>query len=163
MALEIRFESAQELAEQDLFAFFAGQCDAELVDLDPRDPFLRTQVMDIMPYLVTPVDEEQEEMEERHAGKIGFRRKISVTFRFSGTAEYGERLAGWEVMLNAVIVFVRKYPAEAVLLFNGEEILMRCHNGEIVFDTSEYFDEEPSLMAIVSRHRQEALEQPLMG
>jgi len=86
------------------------------------------------------------------------------TFRsLNGRADPDQELAGLEMMLNAVIAFARKYPAEAVLLFNGEEIIMRCHDGEIVFDTSEYFEEEPSLAAIVSRHRQEALEQPLMG
>jgi hypothetical protein len=163
VALEIEFESAQELTKADLLGFFARQCDAELIDLDPRDPFLRTQAMDIMPHRVTPVDKEQEEDEEWHADKIGFLPKISVTFRFSGTAEYYERLAAWEVMLNAIIAFARMYPAEAVLLFNGEEIIMRCHNGEIIFDTSEYFEEEASLAAIVSRHRQETLDQPLMG
>jgi hypothetical protein len=40
---------------------------------------------------------------------------------------------------------------------------MRCHEGQIVFDESEYFAEEPRLAAIVPRHRQEALDQPLMG
>jgi hypothetical protein len=162
MAMEIRLESAQELAEQDLFAFFAQQCDAQLIDLDPRDPFLRTPAMDIMPYPVTPVDEEQEEMEQRFVDKVGFRRRISVTFRFRGTASLEAQDAAWEVMLNAVIAFVRKYPAEAVLLFNGEEILMRCHNGEIIFDTTDYFQEIPNLAAIVSRHRQDTLDQPLM-
>lgn len=162
MALEIEFESAQELAKAELLEFFARQCDAELIDLDPRDPFLRTQAMDIMPHLVTPVDKEQEEDVEWHAGMIGFRPNISVTFRFRGTASLDAQDVAWEVMLNAVIAFVRKYPAEGVLLFNGEEILMRCHNGEIIFDTTEYFQEIPNLSAIVSRHRQETLDQPLM-
>ena len=161
--MEIVFESAHELTKPELFAFFTRQCDAQLVDLDPRDPFLRTQPMDIMPGLLMPVDDEQEEMESRHASKIGFRPRLAVTFRFSGTAEYGERLVGWQVMLNAVIAFVRAFPAEAVLIFNGEEILMRYHQDEIIFDTSEYFAEEPSLTLIVSRHRQETLSQPLMG
>lgn len=162
MALEIEFESAQELTKAELLEFFARQCDAELIDLDPRDPFLRSQAMDIMPHRVTPVDKEQEEDVQWHAGKIGFRPKISVTFRFRGTASLEAQDTAWEVMLNAVIAFVRQYPAEAVLLFNGEKILMRCHNGEIIFDTTEYFQEIPNLVAIVSRHRQETLDQPLM-
>lgn len=145
-----------------MFAFFAQRTDAELVELDPRDPFLRTPGMDIMPYRVTPVDEEQEETEQWHADKIGFRPKILVVFRVRGRADQAQELAGFQTMLNAIIAFARKYPAEAVLLFNGEEVIMRCHNGEIVFDTSEYFAEEPSLLAIVSRHRQETLDQPLM-
>lgn len=162
MALEIRLESAQDVSEQDLFAFFGRQCDAQLVDLDPRDSFLRTPAMDITPYPVTPVDEEQEEVEERFVSKIGFRRRISVTFRFRGTASIEERDIAWALLLNAVIAFVRQYPAEAVLLFNGEEVLMRCHHGEIIFDTSEYFEEVPGLAQIVSRHRQETLDQPYM-
>jgi hypothetical protein len=162
VALEIRLESAQELTKAELLEFFARQCDAELIDLDPRDPFLRTQAMDVMPHRVTPVDKEQEEDEQWHAAKIGFRPKISATFRFRGTASVEAQDAAWEVMLNAVIAFVHRYPAEAVLLFNGEEILMRCRNGEIIFDTTEYFQEIPNLAAIVSRHRQETLDQPLM-
>lgn len=68
----------------------------------------------------------------------------------------------WEMMLHVVIAFAQQYPAEAVLLFNGEEILMRCHDGEVIFDTSVCFEEDPNLAAIVSKHRQETLDQPFM-
>lgn len=70
--------------------------------------------------------------------------------------------AAWMTMLRLVIAFGQQYPAEAVLLFEGCEILMRCHDGEIIFDTTEYFHEIPHLAAIVSEHRQETLAQPFM-
>jgi hypothetical protein len=163
VSLGIRFTSAQELADAELLDFFTRQCDAELIDFDPRDPFLRTPGMDITTYAVSPVDEDQAEEEDWHAAKLGFWRRSIADFRVRGVASLEDKLAGWEVMLNAVIAFVRKYPGEAALVFNGEEILMRYREGEIMFDTSEYFDEELSLATIVSRHRQEQLEQPLMG
>jgi len=163
VALDITFESAERLSNEDLLDFFTRQSDGEVIDLDPDNPFLRTPGMDITTYAISPVDTDQEEEEDRHAAKIGFRRRILADFRIRGIAGLDERLSGWEMMLNAVIAFTRMYPAEAALIFNGEEVLMRCHNGKIIFDTSEYFKEEPSLAAIVSRHRQETLEQPLMG
>lgn len=118
--------------------------------------------MEIRSYLFAPRGRELKERAERHAGKIGFRPKISVTFGFRKLASQQERDAAWETMLHMVIALARQYPAEVVLLFNGEEILMRCRNGEIVFDTSVYFKEDPNLAAIVSQHRQETLEQPFM-
>jgi hypothetical protein len=85
-----------------------------------------------------------------------------VTFGIRRLASLQERDAAWELMLYLVIAFAQRYPAEAVLLFEDAEILMRCRDGEIVFDTSEYFEENPNLAMIVSQHRQESLDQPNM-
>lgn len=40
--------------------------------------------------------------------------------------------------------------AEAVL-FNAEEIHMRCRDAEVIFDASVYFEEDPNLAPIVSQ------------
>jgi len=160
VALEIELESAQELTTADVLEFLVQRCDAELIDRFFSDSFLRTPGMEIRAYRIAPRGRELKEEAERHAGKIGFRAKISVTFGIRDLASLPERDAAWETMLHLVIAFAQRYPAEAVLLFDGAEVLMRCRDGEIVFDTSEYFEEDPNLAAIVSQHRQETLDQP---
>lgn len=160
MAHEIELESAQELKPVDVLEFLAQQCDSELVGRWSGDPFVRTPGMEIRAYRLAPRGREPKEEAQRHAAKIGFWPKMSVTFGIRKLASLPERDAAWERMLHLVIAFAQQYPAEAVLLFEGAEILMRCRNGEIIFDTSVCFEEDPNLAAIVSMHRQETLDQP---
>jgi len=160
VAQEIELESAQELKPADVLEFLAQQCDTDLVGRWSGDPFLRTPGMEIRAYRVAPKGRELKE--KAHAAKIGFRPKISVTFGIRKLASLPERDAAWEMMLHLVIAFAQRYPAEAVLLFEGAEVLMRCRDGEIVFDASEYFEEDLNLAAIVSQHQQETLDQPYM-
>lgn len=87
---------------------------------------------------------------------------MSVGFGIRKLASLQERDAAWVMMLHLVIGFAQRYLAEAVLLFEGCEILMRCHDGEIIFDTSDHFEEDLNLAAIVSQHRRETLDQPFM-
>lgn len=159
MALEIDFESAYEMPVSQLRDFVARQSDGEAMDPD-GSLYFRTPGMDVSPYVIDT--RELSEEEDRHTGKVGFRRRVLVSFRERARAGEDDRLAGWVMLLNLVLDFVRHHPEEALLVYNGERVLMRCRDKEIVFDTWDGFDEEPALAAIVSRYPREELDQPLL-
>jgi hypothetical protein len=159
VALEIDFESAHEMPISELLDFVARQSDGEL--LDPQGtPYFRTPGMDVSPYAIDTRALSEEE--DRHAAQTGFRRRTLVTFRERGRSTEQERLAGWVMLLNLVLEFLRRYPDDALLVYNGERVLMRHREKETVFDAWEGFEDEPALAAIVSRHPREQLEQPFL-
>lgn len=159
MALEYDFESAQQIDYADLFAFFASHTSGEVIDAD-GSPFLRTPGMDVSPYVVDP--DSPAERESGHAELIDFERRALVKFRMHNTASEDERQTAYAVMLNCVIDFMRTYPADAVLLYNSEQVIVRCKDGKIVFDEWEDFDEEPGMAPIAALFERRELPQPLL-
>lgn len=159
MALEIDFESAHEMVYSDLASFVARQSDGEPMDPEGT-PYFRTPGMDVTPFVVDAAELSEEE--DRHAPKAGFRRRVLVRFRERARASEDERVAGWVMILNFALEFLRRYPDDALLVYNGERVLMRCRDKEVTFDTWDGFDEEPVLEAIVSLHPRERLEQPFL-
>jgi hypothetical protein len=159
VALEIDFESAHEMPLEELRGFVARQADGEPLDPD-GSPYFRTPGMDVSPFVIDPARLSEEE--DRHAAKAGLRRRTLITFRERARAGDDEVLAGWVMLLNLVLEFMRRYPDDALLVYNGERVLMRCRDKHIVWDTWDGFDEEPGLAAIVSRHAREELEQPFL-
>jgi hypothetical protein len=159
VALEIDFESAHEVPVAELREFVARQADGEPMDPD-GGPYFRTPGMDVTPFAIDA--RQLSEEEDRHAAKAGFRRQVFINFRFRHGATDEQSLAAWVMMLNLVLEFLRRYPDDALLVYNGERVLMRCRDSEIVFDTWDGFDEEPALEAIVSRYPREEVAQPFL-
>lgn len=159
MALEIDFESAHEMPISQLREFAARQADGEAMDPD-GGLYFRTPGMDVTPFVIDAGRLSEEE--DRHAAKAGFRRRVFVNFRSRDRATDAESLAAWVMMLNFALEFLRRYPDDALLVYNGERVLMRCRDKEIVFDSWDGFDDEPGLEAIVSRYPRENLAQPFL-
>jgi hypothetical protein len=159
VALEIDFESAHEMAYSDLADVVARQSDGEPMDPEGT-PYFRTPGIDVTPFVLDPAELSEEE--DRHAARAGFRRRVLVRFRERARASEDEVVAGWVMMLNFALEFMRRYPDDAMLVYNGERVLMRCRDKEVVFDTWEGFDEEPVFEGIVNRHPREQLEQPFL-
>jgi hypothetical protein len=160
VALELDFESAHEMSHTELVDFVARQSDGELMDPE-GSPYYRTPGMDVSPFVIDT--RELSEEEDRHASKAGLRRLTLVRFRERARASEEESVAGWVMMLNLVLEFLRRYPAEdALLVHNGERVLMRHRQKETVFDAWDGLDEEPGLAAIVNRYPREQLAQPFL-
>jgi hypothetical protein len=164
MSVDIEYETDQVIQQDALFEFVVSQLGAQVIEpLDGSTAIGRTAGMDVSSIALPDRDSDadEEEMEQRHAAHVGFRRRSLVAFRLSGRATPEERDAAWAQILNLAIELARRYPGEAALVLDFERILMRATaSGGVVFDTWEGFAEDPELAAIVARWPQQTLDQP---
>lgn len=166
MSLTIQYDTDQQIPASLLLDLVVTGMGAELFQPpDGTAAFARTPAMDIVCSALPEKAEDanQEDLEQTHASGVGFRRRSTVSFRLIGRASVEHRDAAWAQILNFAIDLSQRFPGQAALVMNYEQILMRAtgSNG-VVFDTWEGFAEDPALAAIVSRWPQETLEQPML-
>ncbi|MEV0269869.1 hypothetical protein AB0H43_13910 [Hamadaea sp. NPDC050747] len=164
--MDIEYETDQVLSPDDLRTTIVALLDAVIVEpADGSQMFLRAPGVDITCLALPEHDDdpEQEAMEQRHAAHMGFRRRSLVAFRLRGTATAEESDAAWAQILNLAVELPSRHPGNAALVLDFERVLMRATpQAGITFDTWDGFTEDPELMAIVSKHGQLTLDQPLL-
>lgn len=90
---------------------------------------------------------------------FGFRPNISVFFRISPKEDYEK---GRHTLLQATIELLRQVPGDAVLLFNGENIVLQRIGGQLVLN-EEWGNWTPSQLADVTLpHELRNLPSPLL-
>jgi len=99
--------------------------------------------------------------EARAASLFGFSHRITAIFRFHNLRRELEN-HNTAVMIGCVLGILQKTRADGVLLFNGEEAVLRCVGGEAVFSDAWDWDDSPEAAAIRSGHRVARLGQPLL-
>ncbi|WP_328459371.1 SitI3 family protein [Actinoplanes sp. NBC_00393] len=86
------------------------------------------------------------------AKRLGFAHRVTVCFRFP-SAHMGLQAPNIALMVRAVLSIFEQTGADGVLLFNGEEAVLRCVDGEVLASADwqawEGFAEVTELMADV--------------
>jgi len=152
MAIEYTYYSAADLATDEVRSVLA----AALAGVLAPDGTAVRDGLSATAYRVEPGEE------ATAAQLFGFTHRVTVRFRFSNTrpdlAEHNTAL-----MAGAVLSIVDRTGADSVLLFNGEEAILRSVRGEAVFGADwEDWESFPEAAALKVGRRVAALAQPLL-
>jgi hypothetical protein len=152
MALEYTYYGAADLTTDQLRSMVAA---ALAGDITP-DGWVVREGLTAMPYRVDPG-------EEASAPPLfGFSHRITVRFRFSNLQRELEE-HNTALMVAAVLAIIDRTGADSVLLFNGEEAILRSIDGEVVFaEDWEGWEDYPEAGPLLEGHRVEKLPQPLL-
>ncbi|MCP2323594.1 hypothetical protein HDA40_002101 [Hamadaea flava] len=166
MPTELHYFTDQVIRHRRLLTFVASRLGAQI--RKPRDGsprYAHTAGMGVfcaaLPRRVR--NREREYLEQSTAASFGFRTRSSVYFQLRGVASLEESDHAWAQVLELAIDLAAWRLGDAVLVFNREQILMRCTRAHgVVFDNWEAFAETPELAMIVARCPQRTLDQPLL-
>ena len=91
---------------------------------------------------------------------FGFRDRVTVFFRFDKRPEAQDHATA--VMIHAVLSLLERTGGDSVLLFNGEDAVLRTVNGQAIFDADRDEWDYPEAAALREGHRVARLPQPLL-
>jgi len=100
-------------------------------------------------------------VEARAASLFGFSHRITANFRFHNLRRELED-HNTAVMIGCVLGILQRTGADGVLLFNGEEAVLRCAGGDAIFSDDWDWEGSPEAAALRSGHRVARLAQPLL-
>jgi hypothetical protein len=149
MAIEYTYYSAADLDTESLQSRVAGALSATP---SPDGSMFRDGLW-VAAYRVEPGEE------ATAPGLFHFPHRLTVLFRFSSTRRDLEA-HNTALMLGAVLSLA---PADGVLLFNGEEAVVRITEGQATFAADwEDWDDMAEVTALRSTHKVMPLSQPLL-
>jgi hypothetical protein len=158
VSLEIVYETDQTIDPSVLLESIAVKLGAEPIQPMEGSRYVRTSGMGVWCSTVGGDEPSYREL------RLGFPWRSEVMFRLEGTATVEERDVAWAQILSIAIDLAEQYGGRAVLLFNGEHVLM-CSDGVsgVVVDVWDGLDEVPELAPILATRTRRRLDQPLMG
>ncbi|GAA2647944.1 SitI3 family protein [Paractinoplanes durhamensis] len=149
MAIEYTFYSAADLSTDRLRSMIAAVIAGTIMP----DGSLTREGLWTTAHRVEPGDE------ATAPPLFGFTHRLSVRFRFSATRRDLEE-HNTALMVGAVLALAQ---ADGVLLFNGEEAVLQCVNGEATFAADwDGWDDMPEVAALQAGRRTAHLAQPLL-
>ncbi|MCU7722808.1 SitI3 family protein [Actinoplanes sp. KI2] len=151
MALEYVYYGAADLGAGELHSMLAGLLDGTVVD----DITVERDGLSVASWRETPGEE------ARAASLFGFTHRITAIFRFQNLRRELED-QNTAVMIGCVLGILQRTGADGVLLFNGEEAVLRCVDGKAVFSDDWDWGDSAEVTAIRSGHRVARLVQPLL-
>jgi hypothetical protein len=150
MAIEYTYYSAVEQDSASLRARVGSTLDARL---SPDDGSVVREGLWAVAYRVEPGDE------ATAPGRFGFPHRATVSFRLSSTHRELEE-HNTALMVGTVLSLAA---GDGVLLFNGEEAVIRISGGEVTFAAGwEDWDDMPEVVALRREHPVAPLAQPLL-
>jgi hypothetical protein len=151
MALEYTYYGGADLTTSDLRSFVA----AAVAGTISADGTIERDGLSVAAWHADAND-------EASAPRLfGFPHRVTARFRF---ANLRRELEGHNtaLMVGCVLGLLDRTGADSVLLFNGEEAVLRCVGGEAVFGAEWEWDDVPEAAALREGRRVEALPQPLL-
>jgi hypothetical protein len=149
MAIEYTYYGAADLDTDDLRSTVAVALDASL----SPDGSMTREGLWVVAYRVA--DDEV----ARAPALFGFAHRVTVDFRFSSTRRDLEQ-HNTALMLGVVLSLAG---TDGVLLFNGEEAVVRTTGGEVTFAAGwSDWDDMPEITALKRYHKEAPLPQPLL-
>lgn len=150
MALEYVLYGAADLTTDELRAMLHAAAGGAI----GADGTIERDDLSIAGWRETP-DEEADTAE-----LFGFRNRVTVFFRFTKQPALQEHATA--VMIHTVLSLLERTGADSVLLFNGEDALMRTVDGKAIFDVDREEWEYLEAAALRNGHQVARLPQPLM-
>jgi hypothetical protein len=149
MATEYTYYGSADLDTESLRTRVAGALDATL----SSDGLVVRDGLTAAAYRIGPGEE------ATAPGLFGFCHRITVRFRFSPSRR-DQQERNTALMVGAVLGLAG---TDGVLLFNGEEAVVRSSADDTVFATDwEEWDDMPEVVALKASHRAAPLAQPLL-
>lgn len=152
MATEYVLYASADLSTEEFRTFMVQVVGGEVLG-----NFVRRDALDVTPY--------REDLDDPSpiAAMLGFPHRVTATFRLANLASPEARDEAIRLMYRSVLVFFYHYPADGVLLFNGERVVLQKLHGTIVID-SEWDDwaDVPELPQMVQGLDSRVLPQPLL-
>jgi hypothetical protein len=151
VALEYTYYSAADLGDGELHAMLAAQVGGTMSD----DITVVRDGLSIASWREKPG-------EEATAPRLfGFDHRITAIFRFDSVRRELED-HNTALMIGCVLAILERTRADSVLLYNGEEAVVRCTGGEAVFADDWDWEYYPEAAALHEGHRVARLPQPLL-
>jgi hypothetical protein len=150
MALEYVLYGAADLTTDELRAMLHSVVGGTIA----ADGTIEREDLSIAGWRETP-DEEADTVQ-----LFGFRNRVTVFFRFDKRPALQEHATA--VMIRAVLSLMERTGADSVLLFNGEDAVLRTVHGEAIFDADREEWEYPEAAALHDGHQVARLPQPLL-
>jgi hypothetical protein len=151
VALEYVYYGAADLEDDELHSMLAELVGGKLTD----DITVERDGLSVASWRELPGEETET------ASLFGFVHRITANFRFQNLRRELED-HNTAVMIGCVLGILQRTGADGVLLFNGEEAVLRCVDGEAVFSDDWDWGDSPEAAAIRSGHRVARLMQPLL-
>jgi hypothetical protein len=151
MALEYDYYGAADLDVDDLRSAIAAAIGGTVAE----DGTVERDGLSVACWRETPGEEAVA------AEFFGFAHRITAVFRFANLRRELEE-HNTALMVGCVLGLLDRTGADGVLLFNGEEAVLRCVGGEAVFGAEWEWDDVPEAAALREGRRVEALPQPLL-